>query len=44
MEEMFKAYLKFCNDDFLYQIFEIVIAEINKRKAEENGANTNKNI
>ena len=30
--------------DELYKLFEIVIAEINKRKAEENDANTNKNI
>jgi len=39
VEEMFKAYLKFCDDDYLYQIFEIVIAEMNKRKEKEQKEN-----
>ena len=37
-------YVKGLTMDELYKLFEIVIAEINKRKAEENDTNANKNI
>jgi len=30
-------YIKSCNDDELYNIFDLVVAEMNKRKAEEKG-------
>jgi hypothetical protein len=39
MEKSIIAYIMTCNDDVLYEVFEFVVEEINRRKAKEQKEN-----